>query len=160
MPTLCNYLWTHAKPPASRLESNTAVSMLTLEPQLTSYTWYLLVMEINEQVKTLSGMCTQTLAWIPNIHHQHLHKWVWIFPCPMIPKFRKLQTTTELLLGQLLKGEGHHSAYCPPHPILLLKENFIHENCQNSKLEQLSKEINFLHSTAIFPPEESHIISV
>lgn len=30
----------------------------------------------------------------------------------------KLQTTAELLLGQVLKGEGHYSAYCPLLPIL------------------------------------------
>lgn len=74
MPTLCNYLQTHAKLPASGLERNTVVSTLTPEPQLTSYVWYLAVTEVTWQVKTLSGLCTQTLTRIPNIHHQDLYK--------------------------------------------------------------------------------------
>lgn len=110
-PTPCNYLQTHAKLPASGLEPNTVVSMLTPEPQLTSYVWYLVVTEVTWQVKTLSGLCTQTLTCIPNIRHQDLSvlndTWT-----------GKLQTTAELLLGQLLKGEGHYSAYCPLLPIL------------------------------------------
>lgn len=49
----------------------------------------------------------------------------------------------------------HHSACCSPCPILVPRENFFHENCQNSKMEQLSEEINLLHGTAIGPPEEA-----
>lgn len=41
-----------------------------------------------------------------------------------------------------------------------LRENFIQEICQNSQVKQLSEGINLLHDTALFPPEENHIISV
>lgn len=112
---LYNYLWTRAKLHPSRLECNTVISKMALEPQLMSY--ILLSQGQLSKTKTLSGMGDWTLTCIPNILHQQLHKWVWMFTYSEIPARARCKPQQNLLQRPLLKGEGH-SAHCHLLPVL------------------------------------------
>lgn len=90
----------------------------TLGLQLMSYIWDLVVTEETQQVKTLSGMGTQTLTCIPNILHQQPYTWVWMFTYSGIPAQERCKPQQNLLQGPLMKGEGHYSEHCPLLPVL------------------------------------------
>lgn len=159
---LCNYLWTPAKLPPSRIECNTVVS----KDDTGTPAHELHVGPCCHRGNSAS----QNLIWDgysdPYMHPKHSPSTT-VYMSLNVHILRdtctgKMQTAAEFAARAI--DERWRALFwalsSPPCPILILKENFIHENCQNSKLEQLSEEINLLHGTAIFPPEESHIISV